>query len=108
MVVVPTSNHVSLHYGETPVDIIGWLLTFLGIALAIVLWRRPPVPIAAEPERPDFQVFWARYATAEDDLDLDGGEGDGWEADGAEGGGAGGGTDGWTKLPEWPTAPPEE
>jgi hypothetical protein len=98
MVVVPTSNHVSLHYGETPVDIIGWLLTFLGIALAIVLWRRPPVPIAAEPERPDFQVFWARHATADEELGLDDAGGDR----------AGGGMDGWTKLPEWPTAPPEE
>jgi hypothetical protein len=43
MVVIPTSKHVSLHYGWTPVDIGGWAFTLLGIALVILLATRPPV-----------------------------------------------------------------
>jgi hypothetical protein len=50
MVVVPTSKHVRLHYGRQPVELVAWLLTFAGIALAYALWRRPalvvPEPIA--------------------------------------------------------------
>ncbi|MDQ6911087.1 MAG: hypothetical protein M3Z84_09960, partial [Actinomycetota bacterium] len=41
MVVIPTSRHVSLNYRYTPVDIAGWLLTFVGIGGAFVVWRRP-------------------------------------------------------------------
>jgi hypothetical protein len=41
MVVVPTSNHVELRYGRTPIDWLAWALTIAGVALAIVLWRRP-------------------------------------------------------------------
>jgi len=45
MVVVPTAHHVSLHYGVTPVDKAGWLLTVLGVVGLLVLivlprWRR--------------------------------------------------------------------
>jgi hypothetical protein len=43
MVVIPTSNHVHLHYGNTSVEYIAYLLTLIGIALAILLARRPPV-----------------------------------------------------------------
>ena len=43
MVVIPTSNHVHLHYGNTSVEYVAYLLTLLGIALAIVLARRPPL-----------------------------------------------------------------
>jgi len=58
MVVVPTDTHVSLHYGWTPIDLLAWLLTFLGLAGLVLLARRPPidVPAPAEPldhERPD-------------------------------------------------------
>jgi hypothetical protein len=67
MVVVPTSNHVSLHYGWTPVDDMAWLLTLAGIALAVVLWRRPPIAMPPEEEQPDFQVFWARWSRTEPD-----------------------------------------
>jgi hypothetical protein len=42
MVVVPTSKHVSLHYGWTPVDGLGWLATLVGIAAAVWLSRREP------------------------------------------------------------------
>jgi hypothetical protein len=41
MVVVPTSEHVELRYGRTPVDWLAWLVTFAGLAVALVLWRRP-------------------------------------------------------------------
>src|SRR5204863_6705270 len=44
MVVVPTEDHVELSYGRQPVEWIGYALTLLGIALAIFLATRPPVP----------------------------------------------------------------
>jgi hypothetical protein len=50
MVVVPTSTHVSLHYGWTPIDLLAWLLTLLGIVGLVVLVRRPPVDVPAPPE----------------------------------------------------------
>ncbi|MGI8492359.1 MAG: hypothetical protein ACR2KC_03975, partial [Acidimicrobiales bacterium] len=43
MVVVPTANHVSLHYGYTQVDWLGFLLTLLGLAGLVVLALRHPV-----------------------------------------------------------------
>ena len=43
MVVIPTSPHVHLQYGNTSVEYIAYLLTLIGIALAIFLARRPPV-----------------------------------------------------------------
>jgi len=39
MVVVPTSRHVSLHYGYTPADRLGYALTLLGIVAVITLAR---------------------------------------------------------------------
>jgi hypothetical protein len=51
MVVVPTSKHVRLHYGRTPVDWFAWLLTFAGIALALLLWKRPPLDVPPDEER---------------------------------------------------------
>jgi hypothetical protein len=39
MVVVPTSRHVSLHYGYTPADRLGYALTLLGIVAVITLVR---------------------------------------------------------------------
>src|SRR5947208_3252205 len=58
MVVIPTSKHVELHYGRTPVDITGWLLTFFGIAALVALWRIGPVPIAPDgpPEPHEVQL----------------------------------------------------
>ena len=49
MVVVPTANHVTLTYGYTPVDWLGFLLSLLGLLGLIVLWRLPPVPVPATP-----------------------------------------------------------
>ena len=43
MVVIPTSTHVKLHYGYTPVDGLGYLLTLGGIALAVAFVRYGPV-----------------------------------------------------------------
>jgi hypothetical protein len=46
MVVVPTDRSVELTYGREPVEWVGYVLTLLGVALAVVLARRPPVPVA--------------------------------------------------------------
>ena len=48
MVVVPTSRHVSLHYGYTAVERAGWAVTLLGVLLVIGLIRWGPLPM---PER---------------------------------------------------------
>jgi hypothetical protein len=45
MVVVPTDEEVQLTYGREPVEWASYALTLLGIALAVVLARRPPVPV---------------------------------------------------------------
>jgi len=43
MVVVPTSRHVSLHYGYTTADRLGYALTLLGIVALIALVRAGPL-----------------------------------------------------------------
>jgi hypothetical protein len=53
MVVVPTQRHVTLHYGWTPADVAGILLTLTGVALTVVLALRRPVDFGDEPDRPD-------------------------------------------------------
>jgi hypothetical protein len=56
MVVIPTSLHVSLHYGYTPVDGLGYLLTLGGVALAVGFVRSGPMDFG-DPERdPDASV----------------------------------------------------
>ncbi|HMC43276.1 MAG TPA: hypothetical protein VKI20_09730, partial [Acidimicrobiales bacterium] len=52
MVVVPTSRHVSLHYGYTRVDALGWLVTLGGLAALVVLTRRRPVEYPAPAPAP--------------------------------------------------------
>ena len=54
MVVIPTSTHVSLHYGRTPVDLIAMFLTLLGIAGVVWLARSRPLvfPVPPQPEEP--------------------------------------------------------
>jgi hypothetical protein len=47
MVVVPTSNHVRLHYGTTNVDRLAWLLTAAGMVLLVLLARRPALTMPA-------------------------------------------------------------
>jgi len=60
MVVVPTGTQVELTYGREPVDWVAWLLTALGIALAVLLASRPPLTVTPrrsqaidEPALPD-------------------------------------------------------
>ncbi|HEX6475754.1 MAG TPA: 6-pyruvoyl-tetrahydropterin synthase-related protein [Acidimicrobiales bacterium] len=43
MVVIPTSRHVSLHYGWTPVDGLGWAVTALGLIAVVWMGARPYV-----------------------------------------------------------------
>jgi hypothetical protein len=49
MVVIPTSTHVELHYGFTPVDNAGRLLSIAGLLSAGWLWSRPPWVEPADP-----------------------------------------------------------
>ncbi len=52
MVVVPTANEVTLTYGTSWVEYLGYALTLLGLVLLVVLWRKGPVryaPAAAAP-----------------------------------------------------------
>ncbi len=52
MVVVPTSTHVSLHYGRTPVDWLAIVLTLAGLAGLVLLARRPAVTMPEPRRRP--------------------------------------------------------
>jgi hypothetical protein len=47
MVVVPTSHHVSLWYGYTPVDYEGWGLSLLALIGLFLLIRHPVAPVVA-------------------------------------------------------------
>jgi hypothetical protein len=47
MVVIPTSHHVRLHYGYTPVDYLGFLFTLLGVAGVVWLFLAKPVALRA-------------------------------------------------------------
>jgi len=63
MVVIPTSTEVELTYGREPVEWVAYLLTALGIALAVLLARRPPVPIPARPgDRGELATAGAAHA----------------------------------------------
>lgn len=46
MVVIPTSHHVKLHYGYTPVDWFGYLAGLLGLLALVWLARAKPVEFA--------------------------------------------------------------
>jgi phosphomannomutase len=43
MVVVPTSQHVTLHYGYTWVEELGWVIALLGLLGLVLLWRAGPI-----------------------------------------------------------------
>ena len=43
MVVVPTETQVTLTYGWTPVDVLAWVITAVGVIAALVLWRNPHI-----------------------------------------------------------------
>jgi hypothetical protein len=46
MVVIPTSHHVRLRYGRTPVDVFGSTLTLVGLGGFAALILLPPLPVA--------------------------------------------------------------
>ena len=56
MVVIPHGTHVSMHYSRTPVDILGIVLTIVGLAGLVFLLRRPPVEVP--PTRPSRVSAW--------------------------------------------------
>ncbi|MCY3951378.1 MAG: hypothetical protein OXG69_02385 [bacterium] len=43
MVVVPDETRVTLSYGWTPVDVLAWVITAVGVIAALVLWRNPHI-----------------------------------------------------------------
>ena len=68
MVVVPTSNHVELHYGYTGVDYLSWLLTIIGvIGLAFLFKSRcgwSPVNCLDDPSRSQRPDRWSSVIAA--------------------------------------------
>jgi hypothetical protein len=73
MVVVPTSNDVTLHYGHTGTEYFSYFLSLLGIAGLVWLWRkgrvdygRRPEPGPVLPEPPGFDAaLWSAPAPAD-------------------------------------------
>ena len=51
MVVIPTDTHVELTYGWTPIDMVAYLFTFLGIAALVWLARQPPIDMSPRRRR---------------------------------------------------------
>ena len=43
MVVVPDETRVTLSYGWTPVAVLAWVITAIGVIAALVLWRNPQI-----------------------------------------------------------------
>lgn len=78
MVVVPTSNHVELHYGWTGIDVLGWGLALVGVAGLVWLFRAHPLamPEPAAPRvrrrarRPDAEFDADTEAEADTDIDT--------------------------------------
>ena len=72
MVVVPTSTHVRLHYGYTAMDLLAWLLTFVGIGGALVLWRKGRVDLPPlEDYAPEAMRPMVANPQAEENLELE-------------------------------------
>lgn len=51
MVVIPTDEHVELHYGYTWVEYLAWSCTLLGLVGLVLLARRPVLDMAPRPRR---------------------------------------------------------
>lgn len=68
MVVMPTSNHVSMHFGMTTVDWSGWMITILGLIGLVLLWRAGPIAM------PDAMPWRRPRPEATDESDADQGE----------------------------------
>jgi hypothetical protein len=56
MVVVPTQEQVSMHYGRTPIDYLAVALTVLGLVGLVLLARAPAIDVP--PERPTRMSRW--------------------------------------------------
>jgi hypothetical protein len=63
MLVIPTADHVTLNYGYTPVDWIGFILTLTGLASVVVLARRRP---------PAFSTVGRHWSRGDTDDGVDG------------------------------------
>ena len=50
MVVIPTDTHVEMRYGRTPVDLLAYVLTLVGLVGLVLLARRPRIEVAPERE----------------------------------------------------------
>jgi hypothetical protein len=83
MVVVPTSTHVELHFGYTPVDWIGFLMTLAGLAGLVVLVRPTSLDLVLRRRR-DVPVYTARHVAGAGPL-PDPHQG-GWDDDGRHNG----------------------
>jgi hypothetical protein len=72
MVVIPTSHHVNLHYGYTPVDGFGWLATLLGLLGVVALVRRGgvefPTKVRAARLSQDDRAMADTWGRLEDEL----------------------------------------
>jgi hypothetical protein len=75
MVVVPTANHVDMHYGWTGIDLGAWAIALFGLGAAIFLSRRRPVrlPVLPPPPAEDYQDPFVTRRAAGDDTDRDDG-----------------------------------
>ena len=85
MVVVPTRNHVEMSYGYTWAEGLGWTLTLLGLAGAVVLNRRRADvgPLTWRPGRRGAGADEPVPASPATEADGDGADGDvGGEGDG--------------------------
>jgi hypothetical protein len=51
MVVIPTSNHVTLHYGHTKLEYFAYFLSLVGIAGLVWLWRKGRVDYGRRSDR---------------------------------------------------------
>jgi hypothetical protein len=75
MVVVPTSNHVHLHYVTTSVEYTGYGMTLIGIVLVIALARVRPL-VMPEPPADSEEVLGRFLSGGRDDEDDDYGDGE--------------------------------
>ncbi len=55
MVVVPASTEVTLTYGWSAVEVLAWVITAIGLILALVLLRNPHIWTAEPSRRPPWQ-----------------------------------------------------